>query len=150
MGQPLLVPCNHRIFSEFIWICGDKNSWICSGVSIQFNTPECKGCIVPRTASWCKVSFAFQVANVSGQGRGIHLFQSLHLRLLSRMHACIYKWSLFLSVPLVISHCPFIYYYYFPFRSLLTICLQLTIPQIKAEMERTLQWLAPTASNTTK
>lgn len=32
----------------------------------------------------------------------------------------------------------------------LTICLQLTIPQIKAEMERTLQWLVPIASNTTK
>jgi hypothetical protein len=28
--------------------------------------------------------------------------------------------------------------------------LQLTVPQIKAEMEKTLQWLVPIATNTTK
>lgn len=30
------------------------------------------------------------------------------------------------------------------------VSLQLTIPQIKAEMEKTLQWLVPIAANTTK
>jgi hypothetical protein len=35
--------------------------------------------------------------------------------------------------------------------SLYLICFhQLTVPQIKAEMEKTLQWLVPVATNTTK
>lgn len=33
---------------------------------------------------------------------------------------------------------------------LLTDVSQLTIPQIKAEMEKTLHWLVPIAANTTK